>query len=94
MDVDNQIINEFINHLTRGKVIDLQLGSTSIVRIKPTVIGIDLGVYLLVKFPSKLNPADYKDVLVEGTRVIVRYILEGEHGECICFYHDNTACID
>ncbi len=85
MDVNNQIINEFINHLTPGKVIDLQLGSTSIVRIKPTVIGIDLGVYLLVKFPSKLNPADYKDVLVEGTRVIVRYILEGEHGECIAF---------
>lgn len=82
MDNDSQIINEFINHLTPGKVIDLQLGS---VRIKPTVIGIDLGRYLLVKFPSKLNANDYKDVLIADTSVVVRYILEGQHGECIAF---------
>ena len=85
MDVDNQIVNEFINHLTPGKVIDLQLGNSTIVRIKPSVIGMDLGNFLLVKFPSKLNAAEYKDVLIPGTGVIVRYILEGEHGECVAF---------
>ena len=85
MDIDNQVINEFINHLAPGKVIDLQLGGLSFARIKPTVIGIDLGRYLLVKFPNNLNPADYKYVLISGGAVIVRYILEGDHGECVAF---------
>jgi hypothetical protein len=85
MDVNNPAINEFINNLVPGKVIDLQLGSSNIVRVKPTVIGIDLGNYVLIKFPLKLNHSDYKDVLVAGTSVIVRYILEGEHGECVAF---------
>jgi hypothetical protein len=85
MDVDDSMINQFINHLTPGKVIDLQLGGLSGVRIKPTVIGIDLGRYLLVKFPSKLNTADYKDVLLTGNGVIVRFIVEGAHGECVAF---------
>ena len=85
MDLDNQIINEFIHNLTPGKVIDLQLGGSTVVRIKPTVIGIDLGRYLLVKFPSKLNIADYQDVLLSGGAVIVRYILEGLSGECVAF---------
>lgn len=85
MDVDNQVINEFINNLAPGKVIDLQLGSSNLVRVKATVIGIDLGNYLLIKFPNKLNPADYKDVLIPASGVIVRYILEGQHGECVAF---------
>ncbi|MFT5707440.1 MAG: hypothetical protein ACI9ES_001735 [Oceanospirillaceae bacterium] len=85
MDIDNEIINEFINHLKPGKLIDLQLSSLNLVRIKPTVIGIDLGRYLLVKLPSKLNPAEYTDLLIPGTTAIVRYILDGEHGECIAF---------
>jgi len=82
---ESQVINEFINHLTPGKVIDLQLSGPSSVRIKPTVIGLDLGRYLLVKFPSKLNSADYKDVLLTGNGAIVRFIVEGEHGECVAF---------
>lgn len=85
MVAENQVINEFINHLTPGKSIDLQLNGLNSVRIKPTVVGIDLGRYLLVKFPSKLNSADYKDVLLKGNSVVVRYILEGEHGECVAF---------
>jgi hypothetical protein len=85
MEAGDQVINEFINHLIPGKVIDIQLGSSNLVRIKPTVIGIDLGRYLLVKFPSKLNAAEYKDVLISGCAVIVRYILEGNHGECVAF---------
>lgn len=85
MDTKNPIINEFINQLTPGKVIDLQLGGLSFVRIKPTVIGIDAGRYILVKFPNKLNHADYKDVLLSGGGVIVRYILEGLNGECVAF---------
>ena len=85
MNTDNQIINGFINHLTPGKVIDLQLGNSRLVRIKPRVIGSDLGRYILVKFPSKLNHADYKDVLLSGGGVIVRYILEGLNGECVAF---------
>ncbi|WP_435277141.1 hypothetical protein ACMAZF_09690 [Psychrobium sp. nBUS_13] len=36
-----------MTHLTPGKVIDLQLGGLSGVRIKPTVIGLDIGRYLL-----------------------------------------------
>ncbi|NQZ31954.1 MAG: flagellar brake protein [Oceanospirillaceae bacterium] len=85
MAVDNKIINEFINQLAPGKVIDLQLGGLSFVRIKPTIIGIDAGRYILVKFPSNLNHADYKDVLLSGGGVIVRYILEGLNGECVAF---------
>ncbi|MCJ8337078.1 MAG: flagellar brake protein [Pseudomonadales bacterium] len=85
MVLDNKIINEFINQLKPGKVIDLQLGGSSVVRIKPTVIGIDLGRYLLVKFPSKLNPGDYNDLLLSGVGVIVRFILEGLNGECVAF---------
>lgn len=85
MNQDDHYLNEFITHLTPGKIIDLQLGGLSGVRIKPTVIGLDHGRYLLVKFPSKLNPADYKDVLLQGNGVIVRYIVEAEHGECVAF---------
>jgi len=82
---ENKIINEFINHLTPGKIIDLQLNGPSSVRIKPTVIGIDVGRYLLVKLPNKLNFADYKDVLLAGNGAVVRFIVEGEHGECVAF---------
>ena len=78
-------VNEFMTHLNPGKVIDLQLGGLSGVRIKPTVIGLDIGRYLLVKFPSKLNTADYQDVLLQGNGVIVRYIVEGTRGECVAF---------
>lgn len=85
MDLKNQDINEFINHLKPGQVIDVQLASLSDIRIKPTVIGVDLGRYLLVKFPTKLNPSDFKELLVQGSSVIVRYILEGQHGECVAF---------
>jgi len=85
MKTDNPIINEFINQLTPGKVIDLQLGGLSFVRIKPTIIGIDAGRYILIKFPSNLNSTDYKDVLMSGGGVIVRYILEGLNGECVAF---------
>ena len=85
MKTDNPIINEFINQLTPGNVIDLQLGGQSFVRIKPTIIGIDSGRYILIKFPNNLNSADYKDVLISGGGVIVRYILEGLNGECVAF---------
>lgn len=85
MQAKSEIVNEFINHLTPGKTIDLQLGPLTGVRIKPIVIGIDLGNYILLKFPPKLNPADYKDMLILGNIVVVRYIIEGEHGECIAF---------
>ena len=85
MDLKNQDINEFINHLKPGQVIDVQLASLSDIRIKPTVIGVDLGRYLLVKFPTKLNPSDFKELLVQGSSVIVRYILEGQPGECVAF---------
>ena len=85
MNTDNKIINEFIYHLTPGKVVDLQLGNSRLVRIKPKIIGIDLGRYILVKFPSKLNHSDYEDVLISGGSVIVRYILEGLNGECVAF---------
>jgi len=87
IEIDNQtqMINQFINHLTPGKVIDLQLGMKKEVRIKPTVIGLDIGKYLLLKFPNSLHITDYKDVLINGNVAVVRYIVEGEHGECIAF---------
>lgn len=85
MNTDNKIINEFIYHLTPGKVIDLQLGNSRLVRIRPKIIGIDLGRYILVKFPSKVNHSDYGDVLISGGSVIVRYVLEGLNGECVAF---------
>lgn len=78
-------VNEFMTHLTPGQTIDLQLGGLSGTRVKPTVIGLDIGRYLLVKFPSKLNPNDYKDVLQQGNGAIVRYIVEGTRGECVAF---------
>ena len=42
MNTDNQTINEFIYHLTPGKVVDLQLGNSRLVRIKPKIIGMDI----------------------------------------------------
>jgi len=85
IDSNDVIVNQFVNNLVPGKVIDLQFGGVSGVRIKPTVIGLDLGNYVLLKFPSKLNPAYYKDMLIPGTNVVVRYIAEGNQGECVAF---------
>ncbi|MGB0833004.1 MAG: flagellar brake protein [Psychrobium sp.] len=78
-------VNEFMTHLNPGQTIDLQLGGLNGPRIKPTVIGLDIGRYLLVKFPSKLNANDYKDVMLQGNGAIVRYIVEGMRGECVAF---------
>ncbi|MGB1239715.1 MAG: flagellar brake domain-containing protein [Pseudomonadales bacterium] len=81
----NLTVHKFINQLSPGNIVDLQLGSSKLVRIKPVVIGIDIGNYLILKFPPRLNIKDYQDVLIDGTGVIVRYILEGQHGECVAF---------
>jgi len=85
MHTEAQLVNEFINLLTPGKAVDIELGGPLKTRIKPLVVGFDLGKYIVLKFPQRLNISDYKDVVVSGNSSIVRYIVEGDRGECVAF---------
>jgi len=85
MHTEVQVVNEFINLLAPGKTVDLELGGPLKTRIKPVVVGVDLGKYIILKFPQRLSISDYKDVVVSGNSSIVRYIVEGDRGECVAF---------
>ncbi len=68
-----------------GKVVDVEINFPVKVRMKVPIIGYEMGKYIILKSPVASKMSDYKDVLVEGNVVIVRYILEGERGECCAF---------
>jgi c-di-GMP-binding flagellar brake protein YcgR len=71
--------------LTPGKVVDLQIDHPVKLRIKAILVGYDLGQYIILKHPAPQNMSNYNDVLVEGNVVVVRYLLEGQQGECYAF---------
>lgn len=71
--------------LLPGKVLDIQINHPVTFRHKLHLVGYELGKYIILKYPKTARPTDYKDVLVEGNVVIVRYLLEGDTGKCYAF---------
>lgn len=68
-----------------GKMLDLQINNPLPVRLKLALVGYELGRYIILKHPRTSNSLEYSDVFIEGNRVIVRYLLEGDKGECFAF---------
>ncbi len=79
------IENSTVFELLPGKLLDIQLNHPVKVRIKIPLVGYSLGKYIILKYPSEHKFGNYRDVLVEGNVAIVRYLLEGEQGECFAF---------
>lgn len=71
--------------LEPGKHLDLQINHPVPLRLKLALIGYEIGKYIILKYPKGASKAQYNDVLVEGNVVIIRYILEGNKGECFAF---------
>jgi c-di-GMP-binding flagellar brake protein YcgR len=71
--------------LTPGKIVDLQIDHPVKLRIKAMLVGYDLGQYIILKHPAPHNMSNYGDVFVDGNVVVVRYLLEGQQGECYAF---------
>ncbi|WDE07021.1 flagellar brake protein [Thalassomonas viridans] len=69
--------------LLPGKYLDLQINHPLQVRLKLQLVGYEIGKYIILKHPGEQS--GYRDVLVEGNVVIVRYILEGSKGQCFAF---------
>lgn len=76
--------NEYFE-LLPGKILDIQINHPVTIRQKVLLVGYELGKYLILKYPKVARASDYKDVLVEGNVVIVRYLLEGDAGKCYAF---------
>lgn len=76
---------QFVLGLMPGKKMDIQISSPCVVRLKLALIGYEIGNYLILKYPAVFNVQEYSDVLQEGNTVVVRYIIEGEKGECVAF---------
>lgn len=71
--------------LQPGKTLDLQINHPVPLRLRLTLVGYELGKYILLKYPKVARAADYKDVLIAGNVMIVRYLMEGNKGECFAF---------
>jgi hypothetical protein len=71
--------------LQPGKSLDLQINHPVSLRLKLPLIGYELGNYIILKYPRSANTSEYKDVLIEGNVLIVRYLMEGNKGECFAF---------
>ncbi|WP_077341736.1 PilZ domain-containing protein [Pseudocolwellia agarivorans] len=71
--------------LQPGKTLDLQINHPVPLRLKLTLVGYETGKYILLKYPRVARASDYKDVLIEGNMMIVRYLMEGNKGECFAF---------
>lgn len=71
--------------LQPGKHLDLQINHPISLRLKLPLIGYELGKYIILKYPKGASTSEYKDVLVEGNVLIVRYLMEGSKGECFAF---------
>lgn len=74
-----------IFELQPGKSMDLQINHPLPLRLKLALVGYELGKYILLKYPRVKSSSEYKDVLVEGNVIIVRYLMEGNKGECFAF---------
>ncbi|QDE33079.1 flagellar brake protein [Shewanella polaris] len=77
--------NPIFFELTPGKIVDLQIDYPVKVRMKAALVGYELGQYIILKHPAPQKMSNYSDVLVEGNGVVVRYLLEGQQGECYAF---------
>ena len=71
--------------LQPGKSLDLQINHPVSLRLKVPLIGYELGKYIVLKYPKSANTSEYKDVLIEGNVLIIRYLMEGNKGECFAF---------
>lgn len=71
--------------LLPGKVLDIQINHPVTIRQRVTLVGYELGKYLILKYPKVARSSDYKDVLIEGNVMIVRYLVEGQKGACYAF---------
>ncbi|MGB6142435.1 MULTISPECIES: flagellar brake protein [Pseudoalteromonas] len=76
---------KFCLDLLPGKLIDIQFTNPLSVRFKLSLVGYEAGKYLILKYPVQAKKSQYADVLKEGNGAIVRYIVEGERGECVAF---------
>jgi len=74
-----------IFELQPGKTMDLQINHPVSLRLKLILVGFEIGKYILLKYPKVTSTSEYNDVLVEGNVVIVRYLMEGNKGECFAF---------
>jgi hypothetical protein len=71
--------------LPPGKSLDVQINHPVLTRFKTTLVGYDVGNYIIFRHPETSRLDSYKDVLVEGNVVIIRYLIEGSRGECFAF---------
>ncbi|MCJ8271361.1 MAG: flagellar brake protein [Psychrosphaera sp.] len=71
--------------LLPGKPVDLQINQPTLVRAKLKLLGYETGKFVMLKYPEGRVDKAITDVLIEGAIVIVRYILEGDKGECCAF---------
>ena len=81
----NSIEKIQIFELQPGKSMDLQINHPVSLRLKLTLVGFEIGKYILLKYPRVTSTSEYKDVLIEGNVMIVRYLMEGNKGECFAF---------
>ena len=95
MSVQGQLIEQKEEYfeLLPGKLLDIQINFPVTVRKKLTLVGYELGKYLVLKWPKSANKNDYNDVLVEGNGMIIRYLLEGNSGKCYAFRTSITSII-
>lgn len=87
MSIQGQLIKEQEEYfeLLPGKLLDIQINFPVTVRKKLILVGYELGKYLILKWPKSAHKNEYKDVLVEGNGMIIRYIVEGGSGRCYAF---------
>ncbi|MEI6893204.1 MAG: flagellar brake protein [Colwellia sp.] len=71
--------------LQPGKSLDLQVNHPVSIRLKLPLVGYELGKYIILKYPKVKNVSEYKDVFLVGNLIIVRYLMEGNKGECFAF---------
>lgn len=71
--------------LQPGKSLDLQMNNPVPLRLKLQLVGYDIGKYIILKYPKGASTSEYKDVLADGNVLIVRYLMEGNKGECFAF---------
>lgn len=74
-----------IFELQPGTLVDIQAKLPVTVRLKSMLVGYSTGKYIILQYPDPKRYGNYKDVLTEGNTVIVRYLLEGDKGECFAF---------
>ena len=67
-----------------GKWVDFQVDHPATVRIKLQLVGFEMGKYIILKHPEG-GENSYSDVLVDGNVAIIRYLVEGDRGECCAF---------